>query len=385
MFLTKGEGIRNILLFSSFFLWLATLKYRKNKWILRKPVPILFWSFIATILISVISSIDTLYSFQSLRGEPLKSVIIFCLISTVLSDEKRLKKFIYLSFFLLVFTISVGYYSYLAYALPLMKPVTNLRHAWHSKFAMDINTLLPFTFVLLLITKDMRFKIILLVTIITGILGVILSTSRGGLAAFLCILAIWLIYVLRKYRINIKVMLASVIMIALLSGSVLYSSPNIRQRFSDLSHDITTFHERTEIWGPLIAAAAEKPILGWGYGPKIFVMDKPFEKTPYKMAPVINNPAFRNPHNSFLKIFFHQGIAGLIPYTVLLVIATGGFWRDAYNTNNFKSYILIACTSILIGTYFVNSIVENPHLTDLALILGIGLAAKNLRRERIEL
>ncbi len=262
-----------------------------------------------------------------------------------------------------------------------MKPVTNLRHAWHSKFAMDINTLLPFTCVLLLITKDMRFKIILIITMIIGILGVILSTSRGGLAAFLCILVIWIIYVLRKYRINMKVMLGSVIMIALLSGSVLFNSPNIKQRFYDLGHDITTFHERTEIWRPLIAAAAEKPILGWGYGPKIFMMGKPFKETPYKLPPVIFDPAFRNPHNSFLKILFHQGIVGLILYTVLLVIATGGFWRDAYSANNFKSYILIACTSILIGTYFVNSIVENPYLTDLALILGIGLAVKNLRRE----
>jgi hypothetical protein len=364
MFVTKGEGIRNILLFSSFLLWLATLKYRKSRWILREPISIFFWGFTATIVVSAIFSIDPLYSFKTLRGEPLKSVIIFCLISTVLSDEKRLKKFIYLSFFLLVFTISVGYYSYWAYDLPLMKPVTPLRHAWHSRFAMDINALLPFTFILLLITKDMRFKII-----------------RGGLAALLSILVIWLTYMLKKYRVNIKIMLASVVILAVLSGSILYSSPNIKQRFSNLGHDITTLNERTEIWGPLIFAAAEKPFFGWGYGPEIFVMDKPFENTPFVKAPVHIKPAFRNPHNSFLKIFFHQGIIGLISYIALLIVATRTFWKGAYSTNNLKSYIIMACTSIMVGTFFVNSIVENPHLTDLTFILGIGLATKNLGKE----
>ena len=61
MFVTKGEAIRNILIFSSFILWLTTLKYRKNKQILVEPVSILFWLFMITILLSVVFSIEPLY------------------------------------------------------------------------------------------------------------------------------------------------------------------------------------------------------------------------------------------------------------------------------------------------------------------------------------
>lgn len=381
VFLTKGEGIRNILLFSSFSLWLLTLKYRQDKWIFKEPVSILFFGFIGTILISVVFSIDPLYSFFSLREHPLKSVLLFLLFSTVLSDEDRLKRFVYISYFVLVLTIFVGYYSYWVYDLPVMKPATSIRHAWHSRFAVDLNTLIPFTFILLLITKDIRLKFMFLITIIAAIFALILSTSRGGAVAFLSMTIVWAIYISRKYRISLRLLIAGSILVMFLSGVVsYYSFPGIRERILRTSEDITTLTERTEIWAPLISAALDRPLFGWGYGSEIFKIDKPFENTPYKVAPVNHDPAYRNPHNPFLRVFFHQGIVGLIFYTLLLITATGAIWRDAFNADGFKSYILIACAGILIGTYFVNAIVENSHLTDLTVILGIGLAARNLNK-----
>jgi O-antigen ligase len=378
MFLTKGEAIRNILIFSSFGLWLATLRHRENTYILKHPVALLFWGFIGTILFSVVFSIDPLYSFKSLRGSPLKSVMMFCLLSTVLCDERRLKRVAYLTFPILVFTISVGYYSYFAYDLPLMKPVTSLRHAWHARFAMDINALLPFALVLLFMAKDFGYRALLTITTLAGISCVILSTSRGGMASFLCIVGIWLIYFVKKSQVNIKIILAGAAVILVLSAGIITSSSNITQRLSAFGKDIKTLHERTEIWTPLISAAVHKPLFGWGYGSDIFSMDKPFENTPGKKAPVHIKPPFRNPHNSFLQIFFHQGIAGLIPYILLLVAATVYFWRGAYRTAGFQSYVLMACASIMVGTFLVSSIVENPHLTDLTFILGIGVGAVNL-------
>ncbi len=323
IFLTKGEGIRNILLFSAFFLWLATLKYRRNKLILKEPVPILFWVFWATILTSVVFSIDPLYSFKSLRDYPLKSLIIFCLISTTLADEKRLKRFVYISYVILVFTVSVGYYSYWAYDLPLMKPVTSLRHAWHARFAIDINTLLPFTLVIFLITKDIRLKILLFVTIVAAVAAVILSTSRGGIAGFLTMAVIWLIYISKRYRLNMKLILSGIILVVIISGTILYSSPQIKARFSNVGRDIVTLNERTDIWKPLVYAASQRPVFGWGYGSEIFKKDLPFENTPFKVAPVNQKSAFRNPHNPFLRIFFHQGIVGLIPYATIGEILKG--------------------------------------------------------------
>ncbi len=381
MFITKGEAVRNILLFSSLALWLSTLPYRKNRVILGQTVPLLFWGFIATILISVVFSLEPVYSFNALRIDPLKAVIIFCLISTTLSDYQRLKVFTYVSFALLLLQLSVGYYSYWVYDLPFMKPVTSIRHAWHARFAMDINTLLSFTFVIFLMGKNIGIRISIIATLIISISAILLSTSRGGIAAFICIAATWLIYLVRKYRFNVKMMIAGIIMLAVLAGVIINYQPNIRQRLANTGRDISTLTERTYIWKPLIAAASERPVFGWGYGPDIFAMDEPFKNTPYEKAPVYIKPAFRNPHNAFLKIFFHQGLVGVIFYAALLVSATATFWKSARSSHDFKSYMLLSCAGIMIGIYFVNSITENPHLTDLALILGIGIAAANLKSE----
>lgn len=381
MFLTKGEAIRNILIFSGFFLWLVTLKQRENRWILKQPVPLLFWGFTATILIAVVFSIDPVYSFYSLREVPLKSVIIFCLVSTALSDEKRLKRFAGLTFFILVFTIAVGYYSYFAYDLPLMKPVTAIRRAWHARFAVDLNTLIPFTFILLLMTRNIKWRIVLLVTVSAGILGVILSTSRGGIAGSVSMALVWIFFLSGMKRNRLKLIASFFVLFLLMFSMALSFSPELKRKFIGDKNEIISLNRRTEIWGPLVAAAFQRPLFGWGYGPRIFIHDKPFENTPYKVAPVNNDPAFRNPHNPFLRVFFHQGIAGLGFYLLLLIVATVTLWRDVSGANGFKRYMLIACTGILTGTYFVNAIVENSELPDLAFILALGLAVRYMKNE----
>jgi O-antigen ligase len=381
IFLTKGEGIRNILLFSSFFLWLATLRHRENKHILAESVSIVFWGFIITILISVIFSLDPLYSFKSLRGYPLKSVMIFCLVSTVLSDEKRLKNIIYLFSFLLLFTISISYYSFIAHDLTVMYPDTALRHANPNRLAVDMGTLIPFAFILLLNKKDFKLKIVIAIIILAGISAIILSASRGGSAAFICTAGILFIYILRKKKFNIRLLLAGIILVVMISGIVsYYSTPRIKMKFALMGQHLASFHNRIEIWAPLVSAASERPVFGWGHGNKLFIIDKPFENTPYKVAPVTHHPSNRNPHNAFLRILFHQGIVGLISYVILLMAASRVFWKNAFNSENFENDVLSACASVLIGTYIVHGIVVNSHLPGLALILGIGLAAKNVKK-----
>ncbi len=381
MFITKGEGIRNVLLFSSFFLWLMTLRHRENTWILKQPVSILFWCFMATIITSVVFSIDPLYSFSSLKEYPLKSVIIFCLVSTTLSSEERLKRFAGLTFFLLLFTIAVGYYSYFAYDLPLMKPVTALRRAWHARFAVDLNTLMAFTFIILLRTKSTAWKIMLLVTISTAILGVILSTSRGGLAGLIVMSLVWILFLHGMKRNRLKLIVSYFALFIVMFSVSLYFSPELKRKFIDDKKEIMSLDRRTEIWGPLVAAASERPVFGWGYGSRLFRIDRPFENTSYNVAPVNIDPAFRNPHNAFLRVFFHQGIVGLVFYLLLLIVSTVTFWRKASDSVDFRRYMLIACTGILIGTYFINAIVENSELPDLAFILSLGLAAGYMRSE----
>lgn len=381
MFLSKGEAVRNILLFSGFILWLTTLKYRQNKRILSGPVPLLFWGFMATILLSVIFSLDPVYSFKTLRGAPLKSVMILCLVSTVLSDEIRLRRFVYISYFILLFTITIGYYSYWAHGLDVMKPDIPLRTIWQAGFAVNLNTLMPFAFIILLMTTDSKIKKIVLLTIIAGVLGVILSTSRGGIAGLISMVCIALIFFSKRKKLNFRTICAGSLFFVILFSVSLFFSPMMKVKFIYEKNNMMSLGRRTEIWAPLIAAASQRPVFGWGYGPKIFKIDEPFKNTPYKVAPLNHDDAFRNPHNPFLRIFFHQGITGAVFYLALLITAAVTFWRGVRDPAHFKSYFLLACTCILTGTFFINALVENSPLQDLAFVLGLGLAAGNLKNE----
>src|SRR4030067_2333399 len=103
MFLSKGESIRNILIFGNFALWLLTLKHRKNLHLLKEPIAILFWFFAGITVCSVFFSIDPFYSFLSLRNDPLKPVLLFVVIATEMSDRKRLEWAVYASSFAALF------------------------------------------------------------------------------------------------------------------------------------------------------------------------------------------------------------------------------------------------------------------------------------------
>ena len=385
LFLTKGEGIRNILLYSNFFLWLLTLRQRKNLSMLKEPVALLFWGFMISTLLSAVFSIDIRYSFKELGDDFLKSLLFFPVLATVLSDSKRLERFAWLALFLLIFLVANGFYSYLVYNMPMMMSETPLRHAFHNRFARDLNLFMAFSFALLLMTKGMSARVFIALVILTGISALILTVSRGGIIAFFAICSIWSAGSFRVRHIHLKPFLVSVLLAVVLLGVAAYVFvPDIKKRIALVSQtedQIVTLNKRTTIWMPVLHAALQRPLFGWGYGEKIFRRDTPFEDTPYKTSPYRRDIELRDPHNTFLSELFNQGIVGLALYLALLITATKGFWQHTHSANMTKNYVLLACTSILIGTYFVHSMAEVVKIRYLTIILGVGLAAKNVNSE----
>lgn len=375
MFLSKGEGIRNVLLFGNFALWLITLKYRKNLHLLKEPVSLLCWIYIGTSIFSVFFSIDPLYSFKELRGVPLKFILLFPVISTVIDSELKLKRVIHVIFFTTVFIVLIGYYSYFIYDIPLLKPNTPLMHTWHNRFANYLNTLLPFTFILFLIWGKIWSKVILILSLILSILALILSTSRGGYLAFFSIVCIWAFYLIQIKKYNPKKVLTSIIMVILTVGIFSwFSVPYFRERISLLPADLPTFHQRTEVWGPALHAFMQRPIFGWGYGREIFHRDEPYIETPYKRAPQ------KASHNTFVRILVHQGLIGFIPYFLIILVAIREFWKSVREKSDLSSYVLVACTSVIVGNYILHSMLIGlgSKLHYLAVVLSLGIAAKGL-------
>ncbi|MEF9426334.1 MAG: hypothetical protein L0956_03880, partial [Candidatus Mariimomonas ferrooxydans] len=251
MFLTKGESIRNILIFGNFALWLFTLKHRKNLYLLKNPVSILCWIFIGVIPFSVIFSIDPLYSFLELRHEPLKFALLFPVISTVMSDKTRLKRAVYVCFFTSILIVSIGYYSYLAHDIQVLRPDTALMDTGdtgHNKFARYLITLLPFSFILYFMwQKKAGLRALLSISFIISVFALILSSSRGGYTGFLSMVFIWALFLSRTKKYNLhRIMSVTVVVILMLGTLSWFSSPGLRERISLTAGQLPTLNDRIE-------------------------------------------------------------------------------------------------------------------------------------------
>jgi len=379
MFLAKGEGIRNLLIFGTFGLWLTTLKYRRDLFILNNTVSRLAWIYAAAIVISAVFSMDPSFSLKELKDEPLKFVLLFPVIATVMADETRLKKAAYVGLGTLLLIVFAGYYSYIFHDIPMLKPDTQWVHAWHTKFAAYVNTFLPMVFLLFFIWNKTGAKVILTVSVFVSVIALILSTSRGGYLAFFVILSVWSIYLSRKKGYNLKMTVAVFMIILLVFGSASYLfSPRVRERISQTPDEIYTANARTDLWRAAISAFKERPLTGWGYGANIYLRDEPYRDTPYKKAPQLE----KDQHNMFIKVLFHEGIIGIVPFVLLIMTAAMVFWREAFSATGIKSYMLIACASIFIGNYVVQAMLETVFkLQYIAVVLGLGMAARGINED----
>jgi O-antigen ligase len=374
MFLSKGESIRSILIYGNFALWLFTLKYRKNLYLLKEPVSILCWTYLGISIISVIFSIDPMYSLSRFKMDPLIFAVLFPVIATVMSDETRLKRMACVCLFTAVFISLIGYYSYISHDLLMLKPDITLMHVHHNKFAKYLNTLLPVAFILYFIWKRPVLRGVLTVSFVILILALLLNTSRGGYISFFSMVLIWSVYLARTRGHSITRIMAIVIAITFLIGTLSwFLFPDLKTRI--LANPL---NDRINAGTAAMYGIKQRPLHGWGYGKKIFHKNEPFDKTPLKISPYNDESSvpYDDPHNTFLTVLFHQGIIGFIPYVFLVFLSVKMFWKEALRSRGIKSYMLVACVSVLVGNYFLHSMFSLMKLRYLALVLGIGMAAK---------
>jgi len=368
---TKGEGIKNMLLFGSFILWLGTLRYRKNLHVLKDPVPMLGCAFIASAVISSIFSVDIRYSLKDLKDDILKSLVLFPVIATVFLDRKRLVRAMYSMFLGLVCVVLIGYYSYFTHDIPMMRPHVPILTLWHNKFARYLNTYLPFAFVLFFAVEKKWQKAVLILALVASVVALILTTSRGAYLAFFGIASVWLGFLARTRTYDMKKVVAWSLVSAVLLFTLSWSfSPHLRERMMNLPKDLMTFNLRTEAWTAGLAAFQERPVLGWGYGDGIFHRDEPYAETIYKKAPSIG------PHSTFLRVLFHQGLMGIISYVTLIAVAIYVLYRTLPKASGVREKILVASLSVLVGNYVLHSLFESLPLSHLAIVLGLSNAAR---------
>ena len=197
MQIAKGEGITDVFIFGSFIMWLFVPRYRKDFLALKNAVIVLFFITVAVIPISVIFSIDPLYSFREMLKEPLKAAVFLPVLATVMADEARLKRLLLVMSGAVAIMVFIAFYSYISQG-EKASPNTFFLHVHPNRFSKHLNTFMPFILASTLIWKGRGYRLAFSLFFIATTLSLGFSGSRGGFCSFILLACIWGIYLWRK-------------------------------------------------------------------------------------------------------------------------------------------------------------------------------------------
>lgn len=163
-------------------------------------------------------------------------------------------------------------------------------------------------------------------------------------------------------------LIAILIFMALAVLSFDFLPETVKSIYMLMPEHLTNFNERTYLfWEPAMDAVKKRPVIGWGYGKNIYRDPRPFENG--------LKPEWKNKgglHNTFLSILFHQGILGLVSYTFLFSTSLFVLIKKAGTETYELRLLALSLISILVGPFFVDSLVKNVAFRSLAPILAMS-------------
>lgn len=175
---------------------------------------------------------------------------------------------------------------------------------------------------LLIITRNLPLKAIVLACLLVGLYGLVLSGSRGG---FLALPVVMAIFIWRHPKRNQMALLA-VLTVAL---SFPFWPENVKVRFlgdnDELNQSVyiqTTEHSTERRVSYIVFGAqlvSEQPILGAGY--RTFSRLYPQSEFAFFDNPLTDTQRFRIAHNTYLELTVGIGFLGLAIYLLLFVVA----------------------------------------------------------------
>lgn len=217
-------------------------------------------------------------------------------------------------------------------------------------FALFITPLLAF---LLPFVFEKRLSVIYKLSYVVGILGLLLSLSRGGWLGFTAAASVYVLFFATK-----KVQKTAIVS-AMILAAIIYSVPNLKYRIILAYKGDRSTESRYSLWHTAENMISDSPILGKGL--QGFKLN--FEK--YNTDP--KQPSINLAHNIFLNFWVETGLAGLILFILISLFALFRAWR-------LQGLVSIGITLFLVAI-FTHGLVDNPYLkNDLALVFWMILA-----------
>lgn len=206
-----------------------------------------------------------------------------------------------------------------------------------------------------------------IIGLICGLIGGVLSVSRGGWVSvpFLIIVFFWYVHPLFSFRKK-----AIMAVVAIVGLGILYAMPQTQvsfhvdrtvsslQQYSDSAieskHRATSVGARLEMWQAAWKIFLENPVMGIGWGHF-------HEKVKIQVGKGLRNEfilVFDHPHNEYLSALAHGGIIGLIVLMILFLTPAWLFVKYIRRAKSIDAQRLGLAGLILIVAYMMFGISE---------------------------
>jgi len=316
MFFDHTNALATISYFVAIAAWL--FKWIREKKVLLEwdPLGIILILLLVNALLSSIFSYDVKYSFRELHSEIGKMVPFYFLILSNIKTDNALKtilKALFLGALVMSVIGIVGYFT----GLTLYREKTISLYANESYTALGFYLLLTSCLLFGLIINETKKKKSLLYFLLLSIyFGCILATmTRAIWLGFFSAAAMTLFFYRKKFVLILPVF--TLVLLLLLPSTFTNRFMTIFD-FQNYSRAGGVLSDRVQLWESAINMIRDYPLLGVGYGKRIF--KKVYIKEGYIVPQAWERKPLPNAHNLYLDTAIQLGIPGLFVFLSLLAV-----------------------------------------------------------------
>lgn len=255
----------------------------------------------------------------------------------------------------------------------------------HTSYGAILAMFLPITFIFIDSSEKFYFRITSFIFLGIVTLGTILSYTR---AAWVSLVAAFVLYFIYKYRIKFKHLLyvgvTVIVLVALNWTSIMLelernnqdSSKELTehvQSISNVSSDASN-KERLNRWNSAFRMFEERPFFGWGPGTYVFQY-APFQSSKDKTIISTNVGNNGNAHSEYIGPLAETGFIGMLSVFFMfgMVFYKGSMLYHELPKGKIKTVVL--CTLLGLFTYVVHGFLNNYLDTDKASVPFWGFIA----------
>jgi len=356
--------------------------------IFKHPLSYYLYAYLTWMTITCISSEEPIISFKQLLTRLWFIVAFYFITAHIFRDLKKMKAYVYLYLFTLVFVIiyAVTRHAEFKFSKEAAHWVMEPLFKDHTIYGAVLAFYFPMV-IALLMQRNMSISIRVYLTIVFIVLtvGLILSFTRAAWVSILAA-ALMLIPLLLRVPLRFIVILLFIggfitasnwedIKIQL-EGNKQESSSNLDehvQSISNVSSDASNL-ERVNRWNCAIELFKKRPVFGWGPGIYQFVY-APFQRAKDKTIISTNQGDGGNAHSEYLGPLAEQGVLGLVMVVALIYGISQLAFRLFFTLESRDLQVLVAGAYLGLVTYFVHGVLNNFLDSDKASVPFWGFTA----------